>query len=163
MAEEKKELFDRVLLRGLHARATAWTGVSTLVILTGGSFLVWLAERHAPGGTIRTLPNALWWAAETATTIGYGDMYPVTLAGRLIATLVMLAGISMFSVVTATFATWFVTRERRQRPRIDEAELEREEAELLTKIRSFRATLDQMERVISTRAQSAKGKRRPRQ
>ena len=58
--------------------------VSTLVILVS-SVAVMVVERNAPGATITSFGDALWWAAETVSTVGYGDMYPVTLAGRVIA------------------------------------------------------------------------------
>ena len=48
------------------------------------------AERHAPGSHIHTFADSLWWALSTVTTVGYGDMYPVTGEGRLIAGAVML-------------------------------------------------------------------------
>jgi voltage-gated potassium channel len=66
------------------------------------------AERGASHATIVSFWDAIWWSAETVTTVGYGDMYPVTGAGRLIAVGVMLLGISMLGVVTAGLAATLV-------------------------------------------------------
>ncbi|GAA3732045.1 potassium channel family protein [Streptomyces tremellae] len=103
--------------RGTHVRASLWAALATLVVLLVGSWLVVPAERGAPDASITSYPRALWWALETATTVGYGDLYPVTLWGRVIACVVMFVGISLFGVLTAALATWFVsgaTRELRE-------------------------------------------------
>jgi voltage-gated potassium channel len=74
------------------------------------AFLMWRAEYNAPGATITTFRDALWWAVVTTTTVGYGDYTPVTPQGRLIATAVMIVGIGLIGTVSATVAAWFVTR-----------------------------------------------------
>jgi voltage-gated potassium channel len=56
------------------------------------AFFMWRVEYNAPGATITTFRYALWWAIVTTTTVGYGDYTPVTLAGRVIATAVMIRG-----------------------------------------------------------------------
>ncbi len=91
-----------------HVRAALWASVITVLILLLGAWLTVLAEQSAPHATITTFPRALWWSIETATTVGYGDFFPVTAWGRLIATVLMLVGIATFSIVTAAIATWFV-------------------------------------------------------
>lgn len=81
---------------------------STLVIGLS-SFLVMLVERGAPGATIVNYGDALWWAAETISTVGYGDMYPVTVTGRIFAVTLMINGFLILSVLTATVAQKFVS------------------------------------------------------
>ncbi|WP_262500265.1 ion channel [Phycicoccus endophyticus] len=68
------------------------------------------AERGHPDATITRFGDALWWTATTATTVGYGDLYPVTTEGRLVAAALMLAGIALIGVITATFASWLIDR-----------------------------------------------------
>jgi voltage-gated potassium channel len=68
------------------------------------------AERSAPGATITTFGNALWWAFVTITTVGYGDFTPITITGRLIAGALMLGGVALLGIVTATLASWIVER-----------------------------------------------------
>jgi voltage-gated potassium channel len=52
----------------------------------------------------------MWWAISTVTTVGYGDRYPITVTGRVIAVLLMIGGISLIGVVTASLASWIVQR-----------------------------------------------------
>jgi voltage-gated potassium channel len=68
-------------------------------------------ERTAAKANITTFPDALWWAVSTVTTVGYGDHYPVTAAGRGIGVALMLTGVGIFGVITASAAAWFVSIE----------------------------------------------------
>jgi voltage-gated potassium channel len=91
--------------------------VGAAVAATGlGSVAILDAEQHAPGANITTYGDALWWACETVSTVGYGDQYPVTADGRVIAVALMVVGISMVGAVTAAVAAWMVSQvEVRQR------------------------------------------------
>lgn len=93
----------------LRGRITLYTvGSAALLILT--SALASLdAERHEPGSSIRTFGQALWWALTTFTTVGYGDTFPVSREGRFIAALLMIGGVALAGVVTATLASWIVS------------------------------------------------------
>lgn len=83
--------------------------VSAMTVLGyAGALAVLDAEQGAPGANILTLPDALWWALTTVTSVGYGDYYPVTGAGRLVAAGLMIGGIGVLSAVTAAFASWLV-------------------------------------------------------
>ena len=73
-----------------------------------GALAVLDVEQDVPGATIVTLPDALWWALTTVTSVGYGDYYPVTGAGRVVAAGLMIGGIGVLSAVTAAFASWLV-------------------------------------------------------
>ena len=84
---------------------------STLVILVA-SMAVTIAERNAPGARIVSYGDALWWSAETISTVGYGDMYPVTVLGRIIAVVLMINGFVILSVLTATVAQKFVSAQQ---------------------------------------------------
>jgi len=63
-------------------------------------------EIDAADATIRTANDALWWAMTTVTTVGYGDAYPVTSEGRIVAVLLMTAGVGLFVALSGTLAGW---------------------------------------------------------
>ncbi len=67
-----------------------------------------LAERGEPGATIQNVGDGFWWAITTLTTVGYGDIYPTTTEGRFIAVGLMVSGICVLGVISATVAAWFV-------------------------------------------------------
>jgi voltage-gated potassium channel len=73
-----------------------------------GSWLVLLFEEHAKGSNIHDYPDALWWAIVTVTTVGYGDRYPSTEGGRIVAVVLMLVGIGLIGTLTATVASVFI-------------------------------------------------------
>jgi voltage-gated potassium channel len=85
-----------------------------LVVLLGvfyvGSLAILDAERDQPGASINTFGQAVWWSITTVTTVGYGNLYPVTVTGRVVAVLLMIGGISLVGVVTASLASWVVQR-----------------------------------------------------
>jgi len=73
-----------------------------------GAWLVLIFEENAKGSNIHSYRDALWWAIVTVTTVGYGDRFPVTEGGRAVATILMLVGIGLIGVLTATVASLFV-------------------------------------------------------
>jgi voltage-gated potassium channel len=73
-----------------------------------GAWLVLLFEENAKGSNIHDYPDALWWAIVTVTTVGYGDRFPVTEGGRVVAVILMLVGIGLIGVLTATVASVFI-------------------------------------------------------
>lgn len=93
--------------RSIHLRIVLAITVLTSSIVAAEAWLVWLVERDAPGSTIRNYPDALWWAMETVTTVGYGDHHPVTTGGRFVAASLMVIGLALVGVITATVVTWF--------------------------------------------------------
>jgi voltage-gated potassium channel len=84
------------------------------VLLAAGAIVVVCAaldlafEGDARGSNIHTFAEALWWALVTVTTVGYGDHYPVTAGGHVVAVVLMLVGIGLIGVLTATIASYFV-------------------------------------------------------
>ncbi|WP_130492429.1 potassium channel family protein [Motilibacter rhizosphaerae] len=95
----------------------------TLVVIAALAMLD--AERRAPGSHIRTLADAVWWASTIVTTVGYGDTYPVTGTGRVVAAALMLVGIALAGLVTGTVAAWFVAQTRQAEERVEDQLLER--------------------------------------
>jgi voltage-gated potassium channel len=92
----------------LRGRVILFTVASTILIIIIAGLAVLDAERHV--GNIRTFGDAVWWAFVTITTVGYGDHYPVTVTGRAVALGLMIGGITLIGVITATLASWIVER-----------------------------------------------------
>jgi voltage-gated potassium channel len=67
-----------------------------------------ITERAVEGSNIKNFGDGFWWAITTVTTVGYGDRYPTTTEGRFIAVTLMIMGISLMGVITASVAAWFV-------------------------------------------------------
>ena len=93
----------------LRGRITLYTAGSASLLIFTSALATLDAERHEPGTSIRTFGQALWWALTTITTIGYGDTVPVSTEGRVIAALLMIGGVALIGVVTATLASWIVS------------------------------------------------------
>jgi len=88
-----------------------FTTVTTLIValILLSSLLVWLFEgRGTEGNTIRSIWDGVWWAVVTVTTVGYGDMYPVTTMGRVVGLTLIIAGFTSLSVFTGLIASMFV-------------------------------------------------------
>ncbi len=81
-------------------------GLIAVVLIIVASLAVLMFEAGAEGN-IRTAEDALWWSVTTITTVGYGDRYPVTTEGRLIAVFLMAAGIGLFGTLSGFLAVWF--------------------------------------------------------
>jgi voltage-gated potassium channel len=115
--------------RGLHYVAGL---VIAIMFVAAGLEVAF--EAHAKGSNIHSYGDALWWAVVTVTSVGYGDQYPVTIAGRAVAVVLMITGIALFGVVAASIASYFVEQDqdRRVEARMDEilAVLNRLEARL---------------------------------
>ena len=93
----------------LRGRITLYTVGSAALLIFTSALASLDAERHEPGSSIRTFGQALWWALTTFTTVGYGDTFPVSREGRFIAALLMIGGVALAGVVTATLASWIVS------------------------------------------------------
>lgn len=101
-------ILDRAMARNLAGRVTLYVGGAAAAAVGLGSLAVLDAERAADGANITTYGDAVWWACTTVTTVGYGDRYPVTGEGRVVAVALMLVGIAFVGSVTAAIAAWFV-------------------------------------------------------
>jgi len=82
--------------------------IAACATLLLGAWLVLIFEENAKASNIHSYPDALWWAIVTVTTVGYGDRYPVSAGGRIVAAVLMLVGIGLIGVLTATVASVFI-------------------------------------------------------
>ncbi|MEV1069344.1 ion channel [Streptomyces sp. NPDC050263] len=92
----------------LHARVITYAGLTTLLLGFACALAVYDRERGAPGTTMHSFGDALWWACETLTTVGYGDVVPVTTGGRTIAVGLMACGLALLGAVTGSFSSWLI-------------------------------------------------------
>ncbi|MDQ1547421.1 MAG: voltage-gated potassium channel [Actinomycetota bacterium] len=96
--------------RALRGRVVTYAAGAAIVLVFVAALAELDVERHAVGSHIHTFGDSLWWACVTIASVGYGDITPVTLEGRLIAVGVMAAGIALVGTVAATFASFFIDR-----------------------------------------------------
>ena len=98
------------LFRNPTAGAFAVTSVLAVSTIFMSAFLVLEAEYNVPEAKIRTAGDALWWAVTTVTTVGYGDVYPITAAGRYVGVVTMLVGIAVAGSLTAAMASLLIRK-----------------------------------------------------
>jgi voltage-gated potassium channel len=103
-------VLHRTLGDTLRGRVVTYVAGSAAMLVFVGALAVLDVEQSAPDAKIVTFGDALWWAMTTITTVGYGDMFPVTPIGRMVAAALMMSGIAVLGVVTASIASWLVQR-----------------------------------------------------
>ena len=104
------EVLQRAIGDAFRGRIVVYTASGVVLLIYTASLAVFDKERYLHGATINSFGKALWWSITTVTTVGYGDVYPVTNSGRVIAVLLMIGGISLVGVVTAALASWIIER-----------------------------------------------------
>jgi len=128
-------VLNRIGTGTLRGRVVTYAAGGTALLVFVGALAVTEAERGAPGAGITTFLDGLWWALVTLTTVGYGDEAPVTHTGRLIAVALMLGGIALLGIVTATLSSYLVEHVSEQKQKDDEDD----QNELLAKLAELQA------------------------
>ena len=82
----------------------------TAIFIIMFALSIYSVESSEPGSMIRDLPTAYWWTFTTLATVGYGDVYPITGIGRVIAVVVMLYGVGLVAVATGALASWIIEK-----------------------------------------------------
>lgn len=121
------QLKNRILIS-----VPAYTLTATTLFTLIGAASVYDAEYQTENGNIKSPQDALWWAAVTIFTVGYGDRFPVTSEGRIYGVGLMLCGIAIVGTVTATFAGWLISQIR---------EVESENSKILSKLEAIEKKL----------------------
>jgi voltage-gated potassium channel len=134
-------VLNRKATTSLHGRVAVYISSSAVLVIFVAALAELDAERGKSGANIQTFGDALWWALTTVTTVGYGDRFPVTRDGRLVAVGLMLAGIALIGVVTAAIASWLIASVR-------EAETDTQEA-LHRQIGELRAELAEIKLILT--------------
>lgn len=86
--------------------------VALPLLMLGSALAILDAEGDVPGTKISSFTDAIWWSFSTLTTVGYGDIFPVSVEGRVVAAVLVLFGLGSLSVLTANIASWFIEADR---------------------------------------------------
>lgn len=113
-----KILIHHVFKSRMQGTMTAVVIITVLVVIFSSISI--LTVETAPESNIKTAEDAIWWAMVTVTTVGYGDKYPVTTEGRMIAMVLMVAGVGLFGTYTGYIATWFMGEKKKDEKEINE-------------------------------------------
>jgi voltage-gated potassium channel len=121
----------RARRRGLRPRDAAFLIVAVWLVAV---IVFGIVEHFLDDRTFPTVWLGMWWALQTVTTVGYGDVVPQDSVGRAVASFLLLGGLALLSVVTATITSGFVARAQRESHQDAEAELLREIRELRARV-----------------------------
>ncbi|MBF6331265.1 potassium channel family protein [Nocardia transvalensis] len=133
---------DRRTRTHTRMRLSLFVAASSVLVLLLCSLALYDVERGAEAATVTSFADALWWSAVTVTTVGYGDYYPVTGEGRLVALVLMTFGIGVVSFAIGTTTSWIADKLKAVEATGEQSE--REIGVLVDEIRSLRAELAQM-------------------
>ena len=111
-------------------RNTAFLLVGAASIILVGTYVMYALESNVPDTKIKTLGDSLWWVVETITTVGYGDIVPISSVGRTVALVFMFGGILTITTIMSVVSTGFY----KKRVSKEENERRREEFEHLKKV-----------------------------
>jgi voltage-gated potassium channel Kch len=141
---------DRLIDRHLRDprsvnRAMGVIVTATVFVVVGSRALMRLLDHRE----YRSIWAGMWWAMQTVTTVGYGDVTPRAPSGRIVATFVMLSGIAFLAIVTASITSTFVERANRDRESAEDVQEERLEERLAGMEAEIRATREQLDRIES--------------
>ncbi len=133
---------DRRTRTHTRARLSIFVAASSILVLLLCSLALYDTEHEAPGANVTSFADALWWSAVSVTTVGYGDFYPVTTEGRLVALVLMTFGIGLVSFAIGTTTSWIADKLNTVESTTEQSE--REIETLIGEIRSLRAEVAQL-------------------
>lgn len=147
-----RQIGGRAVLRAYRANladSAFWTSLfATIMLLSITALIIVPVESSSPDAQITTSSDALWWSLVTATTVGYGDMVPVTNGGRVLASFLMTIGVAFVSILTSYFVTKLYMASDPAEEAADEA-VALEIDSLHTKIDQMTAQLERMEAMLA--------------
>ncbi|HGS5726197.1 TPA: potassium channel family protein [Vibrio parahaemolyticus] len=117
--------------------------VSSLMMMLFSSIYILYLEKDMPGANIHNAGDAFWWTFVTITTVGYGDFFPVTLEGRIVAIILITTGVGMFGSFTAVLASWTM----------DTSNERKMEVQILEEVHDLRAEVQELKSILKQQAE----------
>jgi hypothetical protein len=127
----------------IRLAASVIVSATALIVIGGGALMRVLDHHEYP-----SIWLGMWWAIQTVTTVGYGDVTPKDVVGRLIASFIMLEGIAFVAIITAAITSSFVARAEQERDFADDAVETKEEARLNARFDDLDGRLDRLETLL---------------
>jgi voltage-gated potassium channel len=146
-------VIERRLTRFLSEPPSVRTAAAVIVSATAAVVIVGgVLMRLLDHGEYSDIWVGMWWALQTVTTVGYGDVTPEHASGRIVAVFVMLQGIAFLAITTAAITSTFVARASRERERARAADEDDAEVRIDTHLGDIDQRLSRIERMLSDRA-----------
>jgi voltage-gated potassium channel len=131
-------------------RSTAYLLMGAAAIILVGTFVMYAIESNVPNTEIKTLGDSLWWIVETITTVGYGDIVPISSLGRTVALVFMFGGILTITTIMSIVSTGFykkrVSKEENERRQVEFERLKKvlwdKLSDIQSEIKDLRSSLD---------------------
>lgn len=148
-AARATQMLTRIVTGDKAKSTTMGAAMLAFLFIIGGSTAI-LHFENSPEANIKTAEDAVWWSMTTITTVGYGDRYPISTGGRVVAALLMTAGMGLFGTMSAALAAWFITGDQSTDSGPSEV------SQLKEEIAALREAVDRL-----TRARTAEGSDAP--
>jgi voltage-gated potassium channel len=153
----RPNLIERRLSRFLREPVSIRSAASVIVVATAVIVVVsGAAIRILDSDEYGSIWEGIWWAMQTVTTVGYGDVTPENVAGRFVAGAVMLAGVALVAIVTAAVTSSFVARAQAQRRAEDATEEDLAEQRLDAGLQDITARLERLERMLGALSEQSR-------
>jgi voltage-gated potassium channel len=146
----RPNLIERRMSRFLREPPSVRTAASvivtaTAIVVVGGGVAMWLFD-HDEYANVWV---GMWWALQTVTTVGYGDVTPTHTSGRIVGAFVMLEGIAFLTIIIAAITSTFVARAAAEREAAEAADEDKAEERIEAALDDLRARLDRVEAMLS--------------
>jgi voltage-gated potassium channel len=141
-------VLNRQASSAFRGRVAIYVGIVTILVSFCAALAVLDAERSNPDAGIDSFPKALWWTLTTISTVGYGDVYPTTWEGRLVAASLMIGGIALLGVITGMIASWLLERIRAADENIEGA-IQQESDDLRAELRTLQTEIRELRELLT--------------
>jgi voltage-gated potassium channel Kch len=147
----RKSFIERRMSRFLREPPSVRSAAGTIVIATAAVVVVGgVLMRLLDHGEYSNIFVGMWWAIQTVTTVGYGDVTPQHISGRIVATFVMLEGIAFLAIVTAAITSTFVARATAEHAKAEALEEESDAERIDARFDELDRKLDRLEAALRT-------------